>query len=229
MTVYSNHVACPSGRYRHDGICKHSIAVVAHQSILTAHFDFLKKYRKGGKGRTALAEHDVNKKTAGKKGSRNKYSYRPERGSSIKERPQESQTYTDIHHNDNPFDLMFLPKEAKVCKSCDTDFCHRTKIIPFDLVFGHKGCWHYPVNGDWANRKATTKETMRYYYTTKICILQRFPYFTWDFVAVSQSVAVSLSESHKQYLKSEFHNVVFWFIEYACIWTFNRTLSIIDN
>lgn len=135
--------------------------------------------------------------------------YRPERGSSIKERPQESQTYTDIHHNDNPFDLMFLLKEAKVCKSCDTDFCHRTKIIPFDLFFGHKECWHYPVNGDWANRKATTKETMRYYYTTKICILQRFPYFNWDFVAVSQSVAVSLSESHKQYLKSEFHNVVF--------------------
>lgn len=73
VTVYSSHVGCVCGRYRHDSICKHSIAVAARQSTLSTHFNFLKKKSNKG-GRTALAEHDVNKHTAGKKGSRNKNS-----------------------------------------------------------------------------------------------------------------------------------------------------------
>ena len=58
VTVYSSHVGCVCGRYRHDSICKHSIAVAARKSILSNHFNFLKKKSNKG-GRKALAEHDV--------------------------------------------------------------------------------------------------------------------------------------------------------------------------
>ena len=41
------------------------------------------------------------------------------------------------------------------------------------------------------------KESTRFYH-----ILQRFPYFSWDYVEASSSVIDSLTESHKKYLKS---------------------------
>ena len=34
-----------------------------------------------------------------------------------------------------PFVLRFLHENAKRCKACDTDLCHRKRIIPFDLIF----------------------------------------------------------------------------------------------
>ena len=71
VTVYSDHVGYVCGRYQHDNICKHSIAVAARQSILSNQFNFLKKNSKKG-SHTTLAEYDVNKNTAGKKGARNK-------------------------------------------------------------------------------------------------------------------------------------------------------------
>ena len=39
------------------------------------------------------------------------------------------------HNNNNPFVLRFLHENAKRCKACDTDLCHRKRIIPFDLIF----------------------------------------------------------------------------------------------
>ena len=207
VTVYSGHVGCVCGRYRHDSICKHSIAVAARQSILASHFNFLKKKSNKG-GRTALAEHDVNKNTAGKKGSRNKNFYRPERASNSATAEGTSQTFTAIHHNENQFVLMLLPKEAKTCKTCEIDFCQRKQVIPFNLVFAHKERWLYPVDGDWSQAKASKKETTRYYHTNRKCIMQRFPYFSWDFVEIASSVADSLTESHKKYLKSEFQDAV---------------------
>ena len=159
MTVYSGHVGCVCGRYRHDSICKHSIAVAARQSILSTHFNFLKKKSNKG-GCTALAEHDVNKNTAGKRKqqwSRNE---------------QACQPYTEIHYNENQFFLMFLRKEAKTCKTCAIEFCQRKQVIPFNIVFAHKERCLYPVDGDWSKAKASTKETTRYYHTTKKCIMQ---------------------------------------------------------
>ena len=50
-------------------------------------------------------------------------------------------TYTELYHNDNNFTLMFLPKEAVFCKACETDFCHRSPMPPYDLVFWHKERW----------------------------------------------------------------------------------------
>lgn len=210
VTVYGDHVTCVCGRYRHDHVCKHSLAVAARQSLLPAHFDFLRKKIKKGKGLTALAEHDVNKNTAGKKGSRNKNSYRPERGSSGDGKTnQGGQLFTEIHHNDNNFVLMFLPKEAKQCKSCDLSFCHRVKVIPFNLVFAHKERWFYPVDGDWSNRRASNKETTRYYHTRRNCIVKRFPYFGWEYVEIPQDVLDVLTESHKKYIKNEFSEATF--------------------
>ena len=211
VTVYSSHVGCVCGRYRHDSICKHSIAVAARQSILSTHFNFLKKKSNKG-GRTALAEHDVNKHTAGKKGSRNKNSYRPKRESrsaaAVGTSNQARQSFTEIHHNENQFALMLLPKEAKTCKTCEIEFCQRKQVIPFNMVFAHKERWLYPVDGDWSKPKASKKETTRYYHTTRKCIMQRFPYFSWDYVEISPMAADSLTESHKKYLRSKFQDSV---------------------
>ena len=158
LSVFSDHAVCVCGRYQHDLICKHSLAVAALQGLLPKHLLFME----GKSGwrlprHTALAEHNVDKNTAGKK---NKYNYRPARGrqgaSDRQEPATPTQPFTAIHHNDNPFVLRFFPHEgARRCKACDTDFCYRKRVIPFDLVFEHKEWWFYPDNGDWSNRRAS--------------------------------------------------------------------------
>ena len=68
--------------------------------------------------------------------------------------------YQEIHHNNNPFILRILPKEAKTCKQCPNDFCHHFRIIPTDLVFQHVR-FYYPLNGDRKKKQASTKEARR--------------------------------------------------------------------
>lgn len=74
------------------------------------------------------------------------------------------------------------------------------------MVFAHKERWLYPTDGDWSKARVSKKESTRFYHTSRKSILQRFPYFSWDYVEVSSSVADSLTESHKKYLKSEFQD-----------------------
>jgi len=106
----------------------------------------MQRQRSKGQSRTALAEAFVNKSVAGKKGSTNKFHYRPYNANCTTENVVQSQVssdntthvYSEIYHNDNPFVLSMLPPEAKTCKGCKQDFCHRQKKIPYDLVFAHK-------------------------------------------------------------------------------------------
>ena len=180
VTVYRDHTRCNCGRYRHDGICSHSLAIATKALILEQHFAFLSKKRKVA-NRSALAEHSVNHEVAGKKGGKNKFQYRQRnRNSCDRAEADAGQGYTEIHHNDHPFTLQMLSGVHKSCKSCDRDFCHKRRIIPFDLVVSHPERWYYPVNGDWSNKRATTRETTRYYHASKACILKRFPYFSAD-------------------------------------------------
>jgi len=64
----------------------------------------------------------------GKKGGRNKNKYRLSKQQSTAAEVPQSNTngvYTELHHNDNPFVIHLLPAEAKQCKTCKVDFCHR--------------------------------------------------------------------------------------------------------
>ena len=207
VSVFSDHVACICGRYHHDLICKHSLAVAALQGLLPRHLRFTEsKSRRRVPGHTSLAEHNVDKNTAGKKGSKNKYNYRPARGKQGAGGQHETTTaqpFTAIHHNDNPFVLKFLHESAKRCKACDTDVCHKKEVISFDLVFEHKERWFYPVNGDWSNRRASQKESTRYYHTTRKCMIARFPYFEVGYVQIPDEIRTTLRDSHKNYLASE--------------------------
>ena len=75
-----------------------------------------------------LAEVYVNKAVAGKKGSTNKFHYRPSQSSigatgltnnnKIKSTNSQSKnrTYVEINHNDNPFIVRILP--LLICKGC---------------------------------------------------------------------------------------------------------------
>jgi len=209
VSVYSDHATCVCGRYKHDNICKHSLAVAALKSILAAHLDFIRKKSKKVCSRTALAEHDVRKETAGKKGGKNKYPYRPARGkpttsTSVSTEVADTPLYSEIYHNENSFVLMFLSEDAKRCKSCHLDFCHKKKTIPFDVIFSHKERWMYPINGDWANCRPSNRETVRYYHAAKKCLMGRFPYFSEEYIHIPGDVKDSLRDSHKTYLTSEF-------------------------
>ena len=75
VSVYSVYATCVCGWYKYDNICKHSLAVAAFKSILAAHLDFIRTKSRKDRNRTALAEQDVRKETAGKKGGKNKNAY----------------------------------------------------------------------------------------------------------------------------------------------------------
>lgn len=107
--------------------------------------------------RTALAKHHVQKETAGKKGGKNNYAYRPTRGMAQPSSSDSMETastplYSEIYHNENLFELMFLLEGATRCKSWHLDFCHR-KVIPSDVIFSHKEWWMYQFKGDWPDWK----------------------------------------------------------------------------
>ena len=163
VSVYRDHATCVCGRYKYDKICKHSLAVAASKAILTEHLNFVRSKSGQVRKRTALAEHDVQKATAGKKDGRNKYGYRPAKGKAEPSSSASEQTgplYSEIHHNENPFELVFLVENVKRCKSCHLNFCHRKKVITFNVIFSHKERWMYPVNGDWSNCRPSQQETV---------------------------------------------------------------------
>ena len=170
-TVHANHVSCRCPSFKADKVCKHAVAVAEKSGILRQHLGHIcKDQGQQGASRTALAEAFVNKSVAGKKGSTNKFHYRPHNANYTTEKATQSQVssdntthvYSEIYHNDNPFVLCILPPEAKTCKGCQHDFCHRQKIIPYDLVFAHKERYYFPLQGDWKNKVATNKEATRY-------------------------------------------------------------------
>ena len=115
-----------------------------------------------------------------------------------------TKTNIRIFHNEKPFTLMFLTDGAKSCKSCHLDFCHRKKVIPFDLIFSHKERWMFFVNGDWSNCRPSRQETVRYYHATKKCLTNRFPFFSVFYVEIPNDVKDSLQDSQKKHLTSEF-------------------------
>ena len=119
VSVYSDHDLC--GRYKYDNICKHSLAVAAFKSILAAHLDFIRGKSRKDHNRTALAEHDVCKETAGKKGGKKKYAYQPPRGMAQPISSDSAQTartplYWEIYLSDL-FELMILLEDATIVPS----------------------------------------------------------------------------------------------------------------
>ena len=181
-TVNTNFVSCNCPSYKFDNICKHSIAVAQLKECLEEHLNFVVQKSKSKFSKSALAEAYVDKQRAGKKGGRNKNKYRPSKQqSTAAELPQSSTNgvYTELHHNDNPFVVRLLPAEAKQCKTCKVDFCHRQRHIPFDLVLEHKERWYFPKDGDWNNKCATRQEGKRFYHPNlQKCLKPRFPYIS---------------------------------------------------
>ena len=164
-----------------------------------------KSSRKKGQ-RTTPVEANVNKAVAGKKGSTCWYPYLPQpsvQQQSVTERASKqpaSHMYTQIHHNNNPFML----KDAKNCKQCKNDFCHRLRVVPHDLVFEHKERFYFPLNGDWKNKQVSNREATRYYHAYYNCMKARFLYITSDYIEIPPDVRAILHESHKAHLWEQF-------------------------
>ncbi|KAJ7354915.1 hypothetical protein OS493_029024 [Desmophyllum pertusum] len=170
-TVNVRHVSCGCPSFKADRVCKHSVAVAEKNGLLREHLQFIcKGSARKGASHTPLAEAYVNKGVAGKKGSTNKHHYRPSQSTSGAMGPtnnsevkstnsqSENRVYSEIHHNDNPFILRILTKEANICKGCGNNFCHRQRIVPNDLVFEHKERYYFPLNGDWKKSRQQTRK-----------------------------------------------------------------------
>ena len=203
--VNKSYMSCQCPRFKADSVCKHSIAVAEKVGIIKEHLQYVFKgagQRKGS--RTALAEAYMDKGVAGKKGSTNKNHYRPTT-SNVATSQLESRPYTEIHHNDHPVVLLLLPGEAKVCKGCSNNFCHRKRIVPHDMVLEHKERYFFPINGDWKKKKqASSREASRYYHADPACLMSRFPYFSKEYTEIKPEVEVMLTDSHKSYLRKVF-------------------------
>ena len=76
-TVNKSYVSCRCPSFKFDCVCKHSIAVADKVGILEQHIQFISKSSAKKRPRSALAEANLNKEVAGKKGGKNKYPYRP--------------------------------------------------------------------------------------------------------------------------------------------------------
>ena len=103
--------------------------------MLEEHLKFIGKTSDRRKcSRSALAEANVDKRVAGKKGSTNKYRYCPisagEKSTATPDDEAQSTSqpqtrwYSEIYRNNNRFVLRILPKEAKICKGWNNHFCH---------------------------------------------------------------------------------------------------------
>ena len=108
--------------------------------------------------------------------------------------------YTQIHHNDNPFVLRVLPKDAKNCKQSKNDFCHRLMVVPNDLLFEHNERFYLPLNGDWKNKQVSNREATRYYHADYNCMKASFPYITNYYIEIPPDVRAILHESYKAHL-----------------------------
>ena len=111
--------------------------------------------------------------------------------------------YNETYHNDHPFVLCMLPSDAKTVKGCKNDFCHRQKIVPFDLVFSHKERYYFPLHGDWKNKQASNKESTCYFHADPKCIMPRFPYFSNHYIEIPSEVRNSLQTGIAQSLFGE--------------------------
>ena len=202
-TVLKDHVKCRCPSFMYDSVCMHSIAVAQRADILEAHVRFVVSAASHqAKSKTALAEANVNKGIAGKKGSRNKTPYRPQpirATHKTNDAASSKKIYNEIHHNDNPFILHILPQEAKSCKQCRNNFCHRIRVVPHDLVFEHKEKYYFPLNGDWKNKQVSNREASRYYHADAKCMRDRFPYFCNEYVKIPDDVKDRLLPSHKDH------------------------------
>ena len=82
-----------------------------------------------------------------------------------------------VHHNKNLFVISFLEDVPKVqeCRKCRTGFIRRTKMIPFDIVLGHKERWMY---------SDPKEKTTKFCCVRKSCIMERSPYFNASFLEI---------------------------------------------
>lgn len=185
-TVNKDHVKWHCHSFKYDSVCKHSIAVAEWVWMLE------KSSRKKGQ-RTRLAEANVYKAVGGKNALTCRYPYSPQpsvQRQSVTERASKqpaSHMYTQIHDNDNPFMLRILLKDAKNCKQCKNDSCHRLRVISHDLIFEHKEIFHFPLNGDWKNKWVSNQEATGYYHADYNCMKACFPYITNDYVEIHLS------------------------------------------
>ncbi len=202
-TVNKNHVTCSCGAYKYNNVCKHSLVVAEKNKLLRQHLDFVAKSPRLAKplpsGLVTPAPE-----ASGRKGGRFKTPWRPARQSKNKKIAQPIRPYTEIHHNDNPLNVVFLtdaPK-ADACRQCGNHFPRRKKTPPFDIVLSHKEKWLYTDKED-GRKKKSAYFTIKYYCIRRSCITTRFPYFDSSYIEISEACWDKMEQLHLDLLRDE--------------------------
>jgi hypothetical protein len=120
-----------------------------------------------------------------------------------------SESYNEIHHNDEPFIPVFNKKlntkKKLVCQSCQCDINIKNCISPHNFVISKKERWLRPDTDSDGNKiRVPThyKMTTRYYCVKSSCILKRHPYFWGRLLKIDQPLNVeqlSLLENNLGY------------------------------
>ena len=111
-TTNERHISCACNLYKHDAVCKHSLAVAIQQNCLRSHLQHIKQSNQRSRSRLV---QPINDNSAGKKGGKNKNHWRASRSWE----PQETQFAADgfnpaIHHNDKLFIITFQDDSSGV-------------------------------------------------------------------------------------------------------------------
>ncbi|KAK3711391.1 hypothetical protein QZH41_003530 [Actinostola sp. cb2023] len=164
--VSKNHVTCTCQAYRYNNVCKHSLVVAEKMNVLREHLDILAKSSRLAKpSRRWLIEPPS--EVAGKKGGQHKNQWRKPRADPTSNRVQAlpKRPYTEIHHNDNPINVVFLDDFPKAlnCKQCGVTFPRKKKTIPYDIVLSHEEKWLYPDPNNRENKLPSSRYTVRFY------------------------------------------------------------------
>ncbi|KAK3697942.1 hypothetical protein QZH41_013024 [Actinostola sp. cb2023] len=135
-TTHAHHVSCVCPAYKHDSVCKHSLSVAIKIGLVESHMKQMQKNINPSRAGLLLPTGNT---TAGKKGGRNKTSWRPPCSGAGIQQKTTTETGTDlkgftpaVHHNDEPFIVILLEDEpkAKECRACKTGFIRRNKNYP---------------------------------------------------------------------------------------------------
>ena len=184
------------------------------QEIEWLSFSYKKHLRKfkSSRSRSSLT-YPLNEGGAGRKGGQKQR----ERKYQQEEIHTSNQLFSEIWHNNEPFEITFvidIQIERNFCNYCRNEFPRGPfLIVPYDIAIKPKERWKY-LN---RNRKSESeplylpssakKLTTRFYRIRRRCIFNRFPYFKAELLKHEH---IALTKIHKKILKEQV-DVSIWF------------------
>lgn len=194
-------VTCDCLGFKHIALCSHSVAVAETEGVL---LDLIQQVKQGSRSSLTYKR----KAGTGRKISkaRKKRVYRNAQGASSS-RSQDAtglrNPFSEIWHNMQPLIVTRISDIPAAKRNCSVPKCRMAftqgplAVVPFDICLSHEEKWMYPrkENDTIVEWLPSPTMTTKYYCIRRECILDRFPYFTLDFLRVPEDM--SMKSGHK--------------------------------